>query len=88
MAGHRDPFRRQIVARLADNVRRHATLDQFVRVTFAWPDDGSLPTAALTGPQGSGMLMSLVRADGLAVIPAGDGFQAAGSTVTAMPFDR
>lgn len=87
MAGHHDPFRRRIVARLADDVRRDATLEQFVRVTLASPDAGALPAAALTGPQGSGMMMPLVRADGLAIIPAGVGVQPAGSTVTALRFD-
>ena len=33
-------------------------------------DDGSVE-AELTGPQGSGILTSMARADGLAVIPEG-----------------
>src|ERR1019366_10073975 len=71
MAGHRDPFPRTMPVRLRKEVPRHTTLDQYLRVRFAWPDDGGMPQAELTGAQGSGMLMSLVRADGLVIVPAG-----------------
>ena len=87
MAGHRHPGRRPTRAILRDEIRRDATLDQYVRCTFAWPDDGTPPVATLTGPQGSGMLMSLVRAAGLAIIPAGDDALPAGSFVEALLFD-
>jgi molybdopterin molybdotransferase len=86
MAGYRGPFRRWIRVVLADEVRRDATLDQYVRVTFAWQDDSHVPTASLTGAQGSGMLMSVARADGLVIVPAGGDVLPAHSIVAAIQF--
>lgn len=86
MAGHRDPFPRTMPVRLRKEVPRHTTLDQYLRVRFAWPDDGGMPQAELTGAQGSGMLMSLVRADGLVIVPAGREPLPANATVTAIRF--
>ena len=87
MAGHRDPFRTSFRAILRDEMRRDATLDQYVRCTFEWPADGTKPMATLTGAQGSGMLMSLVRAEGLAIVPAGRDALPAGSDVAAFRFN-
>lgn len=86
MAGHRDPFPRPMRAVLRDEVRRDPTFDQYLRVRFDWRDDGDMPTAELTGAQGSGMLMSLVRADGLVIVPAGREALPANSTVAAIRF--
>jgi molybdopterin molybdotransferase len=84
MAGHRDPCRPVRHAVLQGDVRRDASLDQYVRCTFAWPAEDGLPAASLTGPQGSGMLMSVARAEGLVIIRAGNGLVAAGSRVEAI----
>lgn len=86
MAGHPVTQRRTFRARMRNDVRRDPQLDQYVRCTFEWPDDGSLPVVILTGAQGSGMLMSIARADGLAIVPAGDGPLPAGADVIAMAF--
>ena len=45
-----------------------APLMHFMRGMIEWGDDG--PWARLTGPQGSGLLTSMARADALLVIPA------------------
>ena len=87
MAGHRDPFRRPVPAMLHDAVRPDATLDQYLRVSFTWDDGDELPVAVLTGAQGSGMLMSLARAEGLVIIPAGEDVVPARSNVAALQFD-
>ena len=87
MAGHPVTERRRFRAQLRDEIRRDPTLDQYVRCTFEWPDDGAVPLATLTGPQGSGMLMSIARAQGLAVVPAGDGSLPAGADDIALIFD-
>ena len=87
MAGHRDPFRRPMRAIQQDAVRPDAMLDQYLRVGFAWDDGGGLPVAALTGAQGSGMLMSMARADGLVIVPAGHDPVPAHSEVAALQFD-
>jgi molybdopterin molybdotransferase len=61
--------------RLAEAVARHPDRDECVRVVLG--PDGARPT----GPQGSHILSSLVRADGLAVIPRGEGDVPAGTEV-------
>ena len=86
MAGHRDPFRREIEATLSNDVRRDVTLDQYVRCTFAWPGGDRRPRATPTGAQGSGMLMSMALAEGLVIVPAGHHVQPSGSSVTAILF--
>lgn len=72
MAGHADPHRRRLVAEAAETIRSPVELSHFYRVRLEFPDDGP-PRARLTGPQGSGILTSMVEADGLAVIPEGTG---------------
>lgn len=86
MSGHRDPFRPATQVVLADDVRRDPVLDQYLRCTFDAPEDGRMATATLTGPQGSGMLMSMARADGLVLVPAGEGAALAGSMARAWFF--
>ena len=70
MAGHARPRRARIRAEAAEAIRSPADLTQFYRVALEFPP-GRPPLARLTGPQGSGILTSMVRADGLAVIPDG-----------------
>jgi len=62
-----------------------ATLQHFLRVTLA-SEDGVL-SARLTGPQGSGILSSMAKADALLVVPEGCGDVAAGETLDAIPLD-
>jgi len=88
MAGHRQPLRSPVRVALRNAARRDAVLDQYLRCTLTPVADGALAIAALTGPQGSGMLMSMVRADCLAIIPAGEGSLPAGSAVEALCFDH
>jgi molybdopterin molybdotransferase len=66
-------------ARLAVDVPRQAARVDLVRVTLR---DG---LATPTGPQGSHVLSSLVGADGLAVITAGEGVAEQGSVVEVEP---
>ncbi len=70
-----DPAARRVRMPLADAVPQTPGRDELVRVSFV--DDA----AALTGPQGSHVLTSMLGADGLARIPAGDGELAAGTLV-------
>ena len=71
-----DPAPRRRRARLAVDVERHPERDECVRVRI--DEQGA---ATPTGPQGSHILSSLIGADGLAVIPRGDGVLAAGAPV-------
>ena len=73
MAGHAHVYRRMMRVVLDDAVRRDPVLDLYLRVVLTWPDDGGMPHARLTGPQGSGMLTSMAKADALLVVKAGNG---------------
>jgi molybdopterin molybdotransferase len=62
-------------------IRRNPRRDQAVRVSVRAAPNGRL-LARPTGPQGSHVLTSLLDADALAMIPAGEGDLAAGTVVT------
>ena len=70
MAGHCNLHRSRIRVRIAEDIRSPDDLTHYYRVRLARSLDGELE-AALTGPQGSGMLTSMVQAHGLAVVPLG-----------------
>ena len=70
-----DPQARRARATLSQAHPRTPSRDEMVRVRLE--GDRAVPT----GPQGSHQLTSMLGADGLAVIPAGDGELAAGSPV-------
>ena len=64
---------------LDDPVPLLAAREQAVRVSLYARDDGW--HASTTGEQGSHMLTSMLGADGLAMIPRGEGEAAAGTRV-------
>lgn len=65
---------------LAEPVARNRTREQAVRVRLAEQDGTILATP--NGPQGSHIVTSLIGADALAMIPAGEGRLEAGTRVT------
>jgi molybdopterin molybdotransferase len=67
LMGHAAPFRRTTPVRVGERVTTRATLQHFLRVRLT-VEDGAL-TARLTGPQGSGILSSMARADALMIVP-------------------
>ena len=85
MMGHQRLFRRTIAARLTHGIKHQPGRTEFVRVTLA-KNEGSY-AATSTGAQGSGMLLSMARADGLMVVPAGSAGLAAGEQVTVQLLD-
>ena len=85
MMGHQRMFRRTITARLTHSVKHQPGRSEFVRVTLAKQASGYVATS--TGAQGSGMLLSMARADGLLVIPAESTGLAADSIVTVQLLD-
>jgi molybdopterin molybdotransferase len=87
MMGHQRLFRRTITARLTHSVKHRPGRTEFVRVTLA-KEEGGYYSATSTGAQGSGMLLSMARADGLLVIPAASTGLASGSAVTVQLLDR
>jgi len=85
MMGHARTYRRTIAARMTHNVKHQPGRTEFIRVMLAQEEGGYAATS--TGAQGSGMLLSMARADGLAVLPAECNGLAAGSMVTVQLLD-
>ena len=85
MMGHQRLYRRAITARLTHEVQHQPGRTEFIRVTLAKEPGGYAATS--TGAQGSGMLLSMARADGLMVVPAGSTGLAAGEQVTVQLLD-
>jgi molybdopterin molybdotransferase len=67
MLGRRDLYSPVVSAHVAERITAKPGLTQFMRVTLT--REGARVIARLTGPQGSGMLSSISRADGLLVLP-------------------
>ncbi|HEX7336568.1 MAG TPA: gephyrin-like molybdotransferase Glp [Gemmatimonadales bacterium] len=82
MMGHAHPFRRSISVRAAEPIKLKPRLQHFLRGIVTEQPGG--PEARLTGPQGSGILTSMVLANALLVIPEGQQETAPGATVQAL----
>jgi molybdopterin molybdotransferase len=85
MMGHARLYRRTVLARLTHDLKHQPGRTEFVRVTLA-PEPGGY-AATSTGAQGSGMLLSMARADGLMVVPAASAGLVAGTQVTVQLLD-
>jgi len=85
MSGHPLPFRRAVPVRLAEPVSVRPKLQHFLRAIVDETPGG--PEARLTGPQGSGILTSMVLANALLVLPEGQFDTPAGATVQAIRLD-
>jgi molybdopterin molybdotransferase len=97
MSGRALPFRRAVPVRLAEPITVGPRLQHFLRAVVA-PADGrppaepapsaaALPSARLTGPQGSGILTSMAKANALLVVPEGQFETPAGAVLTAIVLD-
>ena len=84
MLGHTRLFRRPIPVVLEERVTIGARLTHFLRAIVTTRDDGTV-TARLTGPQGSGILTSMSRANALLVVPEDRPSVDAGTTLNAIP---
>jgi molybdopterin molybdotransferase len=82
MMGHVSPFRRSIPVRMAESVTLKPKLQHFLRGVVTEGPSG--PEARLTGPQGSGILTSMARANALLVIPEGQHETPVGAAVGAL----
>lgn len=71
---------------LAEDVPTRAGLAHFLRIRLE-PTLGGPPRARLTGPQGSGILTSVARADALLVVPEDLNGLPAGAEADALPLD-
>ena len=85
MCGHALPFRRGVLATMAEPVTLRPKLQHFLRGVLS--DGPAGLEARLTGPQGSGILTSMVKANALLVIPEGQFETPAGSAVVAIQLD-
>jgi len=84
MLGHARLFRRPVPVVLEERVTIGARLTHFLRAIVSTRDDGAV-TARLTGPQGSGILTSMSRANALLVVPEDRSIVEAGDTLHALP---
>jgi molybdopterin molybdotransferase len=82
MMGHALPFRRTVAVQVAEPISLRPKLQHFLRAIVSVGPDG--PEARLTGPQGSGILTSMVQANALLIIPEGQFETPAGATVHAL----
>ena len=86
MMGHRNLFRRTIAAELREEVRKKKGVRHFIRarVTF----EAGRYFAVTTGEQGSGILKSMVQANGLIVLPEDVTSVRVGETVMVQLIDQ
>ena len=85
MMGHRNLFRRSIRALLTESIEKKKGTRHFVRAHVTI-EDGRY-RAVSTGEQGSGILKSMVQANGLIVLPEDTASVKAGATVTVQLID-
>jgi len=67
MQGATNIFRVQVTAYSDQEIKKQAGRTEFLRTKVSWQDGAY--HAVLTGPQGSGILTSMVQADGLMILP-------------------
>ena len=79
MGAQRDLFRENIAVTLGEGVTTTGGLTHFLRAVV---DEANVAT--LTGPQGSGLLTSLVAANALLIVPHDVAYLSAGDTARAM----
>jgi molybdopterin molybdotransferase len=84
MLGHVRLFRRPIEVVLDEPVSIGARLMHFLRAIVT-PEDDGLVHARLTGPQGSGILTSMSRANALLIVPEDRQQSAPGDRLNALP---
>jgi molybdopterin molybdotransferase len=68
LLGHALPYRKTIPVVVEEPITLGPRLRHYLRVTIRRREDGTLG-ARLTGPQGSGILTSMARADALLIVP-------------------
>lgn len=86
MMGHRALFRPEVTAVLTGGLKSPADKRSFLRAVVSREGDRVL--ASLTGPQGSGMIHSMVEANALLVIPEATRRMEAGEQVKALLIEQ
>jgi molybdopterin molybdotransferase len=85
MMGHERFFRRPVSACAREAIKVKPRLQHFLRALVSEGPEGL--EARLTGPQGSGILTSMIKANALLVIPEGQFDTPAGTAVQAIRLD-
>jgi molybdopterin molybdotransferase len=67
LAGHSDLFRRTVLVRVGERINLGPRLRHFLRAVVGEQNGSRI--AKLTGPQGSGILTSMAKANALLVVP-------------------
>jgi molybdopterin molybdotransferase len=86
LLGHARPFRRTVRVIVEDDITLGPKLRHFLRAIVEARPDGTLG-ARLTGPQGSGILTSMARADALLIVPEDRPHVPAGESLSAIVLD-
>jgi len=86
MMGHRHLFRPTIEAVLKEDIRKEPGRRHYIRALVSFEKDRYVVTT--TGDQGSGILKSMVRANGLVIIPEHQEKVKAGEKVIVQLLDR
>jgi molybdopterin molybdotransferase len=90
MMGHGLPFRRAVMVRVAEPIRLGPKLQHFLRAVVTpghRERSEAICDVRLTGPQGSGILTSMVRANALLIIPEGQHETPEGALASALVLD-
>jgi molybdopterin molybdotransferase len=87
LLGHRLPFRRTVPVRVGEAITLGPKLRHFLRAVVTADGASGALTARLTGPQGSGILTSMARANALLIVPEDRSSVAPGETLTALLLD-
>jgi molybdopterin molybdotransferase len=90
LLGYRLPFRRTVPVCVGEPIKLGPKLRHFLRAVVKLEGSaggGAALTARLTGPQGSGILTSMARANALLIVPEDRPTVAAGETLPALLLD-
>ncbi len=86
MMGHRNLFRKTVEAELREAIRKKKGVRHFIRARVRF--ESGRYVAVTTGEQGSGILKSMVQANGLIVLPEETTSVNVGDTVTVQLIDQ
>jgi len=87
MAGHPLPFRRTVPVVVQEAITLGPKLRHYLRAIVQAADSGNSLAARLTGPQGSGILTSMARANALLIVPEDMPAVPAGAALEALVLD-
>jgi molybdopterin molybdotransferase len=87
LLGHALPFRRAVSVCVAEPITLGPKLRHYLRAVVAPQGPNGALTARLTGPQGSGILTSMARANALLIVPEDRPAVAAGEVLQALLLD-